>query len=186
MSVAGHKLNTKLEREQRPLKKQAFLFLDIFLEAANIFRVGLPLFSRRFGRNEQLCFTDFICLFPNENYNPWSVASQLVAVGMITDQKQKDYIPFQEQMSSKSKWSLKETKMFFSCKYFYDKTIERQIRKLPLFVKFVGRFLALRKDAISPQSWPRDGNTPGHFSLQTPAEEKKWVLKPASFDTEHF
>lgn len=70
-----------------------FLFV-FFLEATNKFRIGLPLFSRRFGRNEQLCFTEFICLFPNENYSPWSVASQLVAVGMITDQKQKDYIPF--------------------------------------------------------------------------------------------
>lgn len=36
----------------------------------------------------------------------WSVASQLVAVGMITDQNQKDYIPFQEQMSSKRSRSL--------------------------------------------------------------------------------
>lgn len=78
------------------------LVLEIFLEAANIFRIGLPLFSGVFGRNEQLCLTEFICLFSNENYNPWSVASQLVAVGMIIDQKQKDYIPFQEQMSSKS------------------------------------------------------------------------------------
>lgn len=101
MSVAGYNVNIKLEKEQRPLKKQAFLFLNIFLEATNKFRIGLPLFSRRFGRNEQLCFMEFICLFPNENYNPWSVASQLVAVGMITDQKEKNYIPFQEQMSSK-------------------------------------------------------------------------------------
>lgn len=79
------------------------MFWEIFLEAANIFRIGLSLFSRRFGRNEQLCFTEFMCLLPNENYNPWSVASQLVAVGMIVDQKQKDYNPFQEQMSSKSR-----------------------------------------------------------------------------------
>lgn len=36
---------------------------------------------------------------------------------------------FQEQMSSKRRWSLKETKMFLACKYFYDKTtsIERCI-----------------------------------------------------------
>lgn len=76
---------------------------EIFLEAANIFRIGLPLFSGIFGTNEKLCFTEFICLFSNENYNPWSVTSQSVAVGMIIDQKQKDYIPFQEQMSSKSR-----------------------------------------------------------------------------------
>lgn len=101
------------------------MFSEIFLEAANIFRIGLPLFSGIFGTNEKLCFTEFICLFSNENYNPWSVASQSVAVGMIIDQKQKDYIPFQEQMSSKSRWSLKETKTFFSCKYFNDKTAAR-------------------------------------------------------------
>lgn len=68
--------------------------------------------------------SEFICLFSKENYNPWFVASQLFAVGMIIDQKQKDYIPLQEQMSSKNRWSLKETKMFFSCKYVYDKAIE--------------------------------------------------------------
>lgn len=79
------------------------MFLDIFLEAANIFRIGLPLFLGIFGTHEELCFTECICLFSNENYNPWSVASQSVAVGMIIDQKQKDYIPFQEQMSSKSR-----------------------------------------------------------------------------------
>lgn len=59
--------------------------------------------SRIFGRNEQLCFTQLICLFSDENYNPGFVALQLVAVGMITDEKQKDYIPLQEQMSTKSR-----------------------------------------------------------------------------------
>lgn len=49
------------------------------------------------------------------------MAPQLAAVEMIIDKNQKDYIPFQEQMSSKSRWRLKETKMFFSYKYFYDK-----------------------------------------------------------------
>lgn len=101
------------------------MFLNNFLEAANIFRIGLPLFSGIFGINEQLCFTEFICLFYNENYNPWSVVSQLVAVGMIIDHNQKDYIPFQEQMSSKNRRRLKETKTFFSCKYFNDKTAQR-------------------------------------------------------------
>lgn len=93
------------------------------------------------------------------------MASQLFAVGMITDQKQKDYIPFQEQMSSKNRWSLKKTDMFFLCKYVYDKTIEREILKLLVFVKLAGRFLALRKDDFPAQSWPGDMKTTDHFSL---------------------
>ena len=96
-----------------------------FLELANIFRIGLPLFTGICGRNARLCFTEFIWLFSKENYNPQSVAPQLFVVGMIIDQKQKDYIPFQEQMSSKNRRSLKETKTFFSCKCVYDKTRAR-------------------------------------------------------------
>lgn len=68
--------------------------LEISLEVANIFRICLPLLSGIFGRNEQLCFTEFICLFSKENYNPRFVASQLFAVGMIIDQKQKRLHPF--------------------------------------------------------------------------------------------
>lgn len=55
--------------------------------------------------------------------------------------------------------------MFFLCKYVYDKTIEREILKLLVFVKLAGRFLALRKDDFPAQSWPGDMKTTDHFSL---------------------
>lgn len=72
------------------------------------------------------------------------MALQLVAVGMIIDEKQKDYIPLQEQMSTKSRWTLKETKMFFSCKYFSDKTAGRE--KTCYSMKFAGGIFDFRKN----------------------------------------
>lgn len=73
--------------------KLVLLSLNIITEVANIFRFGVHCSQKYLGKNKQLCFTEFICVLSKENYNPWSVASQLVAVRMITDQAQKRLYP---------------------------------------------------------------------------------------------
>lgn len=97
MSVVGDERNIKVEEETDLKRNCRSCVWKIFLEMASIFRIGLPLFSEILGRKEQLCVTEFLCLFSKENCNPWFVASQLFAVGMIIDQKQKDYIPFKSK-----------------------------------------------------------------------------------------
>lgn len=76
------------------------------MEVASIFRLGLPSPTGIFGRNEQLGLTELICLFANENDSPWSMASQVVVVGMIWIKNKERLYPLfkanesQKQMNS--------------------------------------------------------------------------------------